>query len=61
MTDHRKKAGAEPAPQPDDRKKAPRGQDEKTDRPKDGSVDEGLDETFPASDPPTPSRPTGQT
>lgn len=24
-----------------------------------GDVDEGLEETFPASDPPAPSRPTG--
>lgn len=28
-------------------------------QPSNGDVDEGLDETFPASDPPAPSRPTG--
>ena len=44
-----------------DERRPPRDQDrsERDRKPRNGEVDEGLDETFPASDPPAPSRPTG--
>jgi len=41
---------------PEDRDRPARDKDPKD---RNGDVDEGLEETFPASDPPAPSRPTG--
>jgi hypothetical protein len=48
-----------PADDKDD-KKAEKDRDRRP-RPANDELDEGLDETFPASDPPAPSRPTGET
>ena len=44
----------ESEPRPEDR-----GRPERDKEPRNGEVDEGLEDTFPASDPPAPSRPTG--
>ena len=65
MANDRQKDDAKTPPDPDDAGK--RSRDESRERPqrdqpaRNGDVDEGLDETFPASDPPAPSRPTGET
>ncbi|HEX6142221.1 MAG TPA: hypothetical protein VFZ01_05865 [Geminicoccaceae bacterium] len=57
--DRQKHDKAPPHPgkrRPEDRDRPAREKDPKD---RNGDVDEGLEETFPASDPPAPSRPTG--
>ena len=49
-----------PAPErDDDARKRTEKRPADPERDKQDELDEGLDETFPASDPPAPSRPTG--
>lgn len=63
MADPRQQDDAKTPPRTDDPKKTEQRPDhdqaKRRHQPSNGDVDEGLDETFPASDPPAPSRPTG--
>lgn len=59
MADDRRKDDPKTPPRRDDVKDKSKREDPDK-KPRNGELDQGLDDSFPASDPPAPTRPTGE-